>query len=82
MTYEDRLELLISAVVGAVVGLVTGHLLRHGWMMMDEHGHLGPHRRSRCQWDGLHSPGFSLADAPPATLKRILTQINAPIAIR
>ena len=34
MTYEDRLELLISAVAGAVLGLVTGHLLRHGWMNM------------------------------------------------
>jgi hypothetical protein len=30
---EDRVELLIAAVIGALLGIVTGYSLGHGWTL-------------------------------------------------
>jgi len=29
---EDRVKLLIAAVIGALLGITTGYLLGHGWV--------------------------------------------------
>ena len=29
--YEDRVGLLVAAIVGAVLGIATGYSLEHGW---------------------------------------------------
>jgi uncharacterized membrane protein YeaQ/YmgE (transglycosylase-associated protein family) len=31
--HEDRVELLIAAVIGALLGIITGYLLGHGWAL-------------------------------------------------
>jgi ABC-type antimicrobial peptide transport system permease subunit len=52
---EDRVELLIAAVIGALLGIITGIVLGYGPAYTI---YLGTHRRGRSWRVGLLASGF------------------------